>query len=46
MVEKHYGHLAPSYVVEAIKKGAPTFGIEPETGVALLDERRAKGRRA
>jgi integrase len=27
MVEKHYGHLAPSYIVEAIRKGAPTFGL-------------------
>jgi integrase len=44
MVEKHYGHLAPSYVVDAIKKGAPTFGIEPETDVVSIDGRRTKGR--
>jgi integrase len=25
MVEKHYGHLAPSYVAEAIRSGAPRF---------------------
>jgi integrase len=25
MVEKHYGHLAPSYVTDAIRKGAPRF---------------------
>jgi len=25
MVEKHYGHLAPSYVADAIKAGAPRF---------------------
>src|SRR5262249_9556024 len=25
MVEKHYGHLAPSYQAEAIRKGAPSF---------------------
>jgi integrase len=42
MVEKHYGHLAQSYITDAIKKGAPTFGIEPETGVASLDERRTR----
>jgi integrase len=42
MVEKHYGHLAPSYVVDAIKKGAPTFGIEPEPDVMSLDERRTR----
>jgi integrase len=28
MVEKHYGHLAPSFVVDAIRAGAPTFGIK------------------
>lgn len=27
MVEKHYGHLAPSYVADAIRAGAPRFGI-------------------
>jgi integrase len=29
MIEKHYGHLAPSFVVDAIRSGAPTFGISP-----------------
>jgi integrase len=43
MVEEHYGHLAPSYVADEIRKGAPTFGIEPETDVVPLDERRPKG---
>jgi integrase len=42
MVEKHYGHLAPSYVVDAIKKGAPAFGIEPDADVVPLDERRTR----
>lgn len=27
MVEKHYGHLAPSYEADAIRAGAPRFGI-------------------
>ena len=27
MVEKHYGHLAPSYVADAIRKHAPLFGV-------------------
>jgi integrase len=31
MVEKHYGHLAPSYVADAIRAGAPRFG-SLETG--------------
>jgi len=26
MVEAHYGHLAPSYVAEEIRKHAPRFG--------------------
>ena len=26
MVEKHYGHLAESYIAEAIRNGAPRFG--------------------
>jgi hypothetical protein len=25
MVEKHYGHLADSYVVDAIRAGGPRF---------------------
>jgi hypothetical protein len=25
MVEKHYSHLAPSYVADAIRAGAPRF---------------------
>jgi integrase len=27
MVEKHYGHLSPNYVAEAVRKSAPRFGI-------------------
>jgi integrase len=26
MVEKHYGHLAPSFVADAIRAAAPRFG--------------------
>jgi integrase len=29
MVEKHYGHLAPSYIADAIRAGAPKFGFTP-----------------
>ena len=29
MVERHYGHLAPSYVADAIRAAAPKFGLEP-----------------
>ena len=36
MVEKHYGHLAPSYVAEAIRKGAPQFGFKIDNKVEAL----------
>jgi integrase len=36
MVEKHYGHLAPSFVADAIRKGAPRFGFKPDRNVAAL----------
>jgi integrase len=29
MVEKHYGHLAPSYAADQIRRAAPTYGIKP-----------------
>jgi integrase len=36
MVERHYGHLAPSYIADAIRAGAPRFGFKPNTKVAAL----------
>lgn len=36
MVEKHYGHLAPSYVADAIRAGAPKFGFKPDKKVVGL----------
>jgi integrase len=36
MVEKHYGHLAPSYVSDAIRAAAPKFGIKPERKVVSI----------
>jgi integrase len=36
MVEKHYGHLAPSYVTDAIRAGAPRFGFKPDKKLATL----------
>jgi integrase len=36
MVEKHYGHLAPSYIADAIRAAAPKFGIEPDRNVVSL----------
>jgi integrase len=40
MIETHYGHLAPSYVIDAIRAGAPRFNIEPDRKVVSID---AKG---
>jgi integrase len=36
MVEKHYGHLSPSYVAEAVRKHAPSFGFKPDKKVVEL----------
>jgi integrase len=36
MVEKHYGHLAPSYVADAVRAGAPRFGFKPDKKIATL----------
>ena len=36
MVEKHYGHLAPSFVSDAIRKGAPRFGVESDNKILPL----------
>ena len=33
MVERHYGHLAPSYVVDAVRKHAPRFGVTEPSSV-------------
>ena len=35
MVERHYGHLAPSYIADAIRAAAPKFGVEPSNPSAL-----------
>ncbi|MGX8013729.1 tyrosine-type recombinase/integrase [Mesorhizobium sp. ORM8.1] len=37
MVEKHYGHLAPSYIADAIRAGAPRFGDSEPTNVVRMD---------
>jgi hypothetical protein len=40
MVERHYGHLAPNYVADEIRKSAPVFKFEIEKSAASLDDRR------
>ena len=38
MVEKHYGHLAPSYIADAIRAAAPRFGFsEPISGTQVRE---------
>jgi len=41
MVEKHYGHLAPSFIIDAIHAGAPRFTGALKSAVVPLQ----KGRR-
>ena len=38
MVERHYGHLAPSYIADAIRAAAPRFGFEPDPKVIQFGE--------
>lgn len=42
MTERHYAHLAPSYVAATIRANFPTLGIVPESNVTEIDEARAK----
>jgi hypothetical protein len=36
MVEKHYGHLGPGFVADAIRAGAPRYGIKASERVVPL----------
>jgi integrase len=40
MTEKHYAHLAPSYVSDVVRAALPGLGIVPETNVAALSNGR------
>jgi integrase len=44
MVEKHYGHLAPSFIADAVRRHAPSFRLAGEGNVAKLRPR-ANGRK-
>jgi integrase len=39
MCEAHYSHLAPSYIADAIREGAPKYGIRPDKKIATLGGR-------
>jgi integrase len=36
MVKKHYGHLAPSYISDAVRAHAPRFGVVADTNIKKL----------
>jgi integrase len=40
MTERHYAHLAPSYVADAIRAGFPTLGIVEQGKVTSLGRRK------
>jgi hypothetical protein len=42
MVERHYGHLAPSFIADAIRAGAPRFAGASETTVVSLPANKSK----
>jgi hypothetical protein len=42
MVQHHYGHLAPSFVTDAIRAGAPRFGVSAPTTVAPMAAGKSK----
>jgi integrase len=42
MVERHYGHLAPSYIADAIRAGAPRFGFTPDPTIMPLASTKAR----
>lgn len=40
MTEKHYAHLAPSYVADTIRAHFPVIGIAAETTVTRIGRRK------
>ncbi len=40
MVERHYGHMAPSYIADAIRAGAPQFNISAQSNITDLRKHR------
>jgi integrase len=39
MTEKHYAHLAPSYIADRVRAALPGFGILAETNIATFRSR-------
>lgn len=42
MTEKHYAHLAPSYVADTIRAALPSLGIAEETNVVSIAPQNAR----
>jgi hypothetical protein len=40
MTERHYAHLAPSYVAETIRAHFPTLGLVSDTTVVAMKPKR------
>ena len=36
MIERTYGHLAPSYVADAVRRSAPVFGLKRDRKITPL----------
>ena len=45
MVEKHYGHLAPSYVADTVRAAFGSMGIVDESNVTPLRRKSLPNRR-
>ncbi len=45
MVEQHYGHLAPSFITDAIHAGAPRFGTSTPSTVVPIPVGKSKRKR-
>jgi adenylate cyclase len=46
MTEKHYAHLAPSYVADTIRAHFPTLGIEEDANITALKPKNRRAARA
>jgi integrase len=44
MTEKHYAHLAPSYIADTIRAHFPTLGIAVDTTVTAMKRKAARSR--
>ena len=44
MTEKHYAHLAPSYVADTIRAHFPTLGIAGETNIVAMKPKKRRSR--